>query len=103
MTGVVASVLPSPATLNVTVPAPPVSSSTPTCAVNLVHLPAREISPSLGEFVPRPFANATWLIVIGFPSPAACSPLLVSRSTGPHPLVADRNGRSLTRSVPARG
>ena len=27
----------------------------------------------------------------------------VSRSTGPHPLVADRNGRSLTASVPLGG
>ena len=42
-------------------------------------------------------------MVIGWPSPAACSPLLVSRSTGPQPLVADRNGRSLTASVPAGG
>jgi len=42
-------------------------------------------------------------MVIGWPSPAACSPLLVSRSTGPQPLVADRKGRSLTASVPAGG
>src|SRR5215813_7297499 len=42
-------------------------------------------------------------MVIGWPSPAACSPLLVSRSTGPQPLVADRNGRSLTASGPGGG
>ena len=42
-------------------------------------------------------------MVIGWPSPAACSPLLVSRSTGPQPFVADRNGRSLTASLPGGG
>src|SRR4051794_35637827 len=33
---------------------------------------------------------------MGLPSPAAASPLLVLRSTGPQPLVAERNGRALT-------
>src|SRR5690242_12766564 len=42
-------------------------------------------------------------MVIGRPSPAACSPLLVSRSTGPQPLLAERNGRSLTSCVPGEG
>src|SRR4030081_3789485 len=39
---------------------------------------------------------------MGRPSPAADSPLDVSRSTGPHPLVAV-NGRSLTQFTPVGG
>src|SRR5882757_7294828 len=42
-------------------------------------------------------------MVIGLPSPTAASPLLVSRSTGPQPLVADRNGRLLTATGPLGG
>ena len=40
-TGVVVSVLPSEITLNVTEPAEPCSSSTPTAAVNREQLPPR--------------------------------------------------------------
>src|SRR5689334_16741293 len=42
-------------------------------------------------------------MVSGAPSPAALSPLLVSRSTGPQPLVADSQGRSPRYDVPAGG
>src|SRR5215468_3219217 len=42
-------------------------------------------------------------MVIGWPSPAACSPTLASRSTGPQPLVADSHCTSLTWSWPAGG
>src|SRR5690348_10762592 len=42
-------------------------------------------------------------MVIGLPSPAAASPLLVSRSTGPQPFVAVRKGSELTATCPAGG
>src|SRR5689334_7236284 len=42
-------------------------------------------------------------MVIGLPSPAFASPLLVSRSTGPQPFVAVRNGSELTATCPAGG
>src|SRR3954449_13101398 len=101
--GVVARFRPSALTASVTVPAPLVSSSTPTCAVNLLQTPPRYTCTVLTEFVPRPFAKPTPAMEIGRPSPAACSPTLVSRSTGPQPLVAERNGRSLTATVPLGG
>src|SRR5438034_191344 len=42
-------------------------------------------------------------MVIVRPSPAACSPLLRSRSTGPQPLAAEVQDRSLSSRVPAAG
>src|SRR4051794_20777987 len=42
-------------------------------------------------------------MVMGRPSPGWFSPTLVSRSTGPQPLVADRKGRSLTATDPGGG
>src|SRR3954451_15311028 len=101
--GVVTRFRPSALTAKATVPAPLVSSSTPTCAVNRVQAPPRYSWTELTELVPRPLANLAPAIEIGLPSPAACSPTLVSRSTGPQPLVAARNGRSLTASGPAGG
>src|SRR3954468_14405023 len=54
---------------------------------------------SPGACAPRPFGYTTPPSVIGCPSPALASPLLVSRSTGPQPLV-DWNGRSLPYASP---
>src|SRR3954471_18399467 len=42
-------------------------------------------------------------MVIGLPSPASASRLLASRSTGPQPFVAVRNGSELTATSPAGG
>src|SRR5262249_45385380 len=42
-------------------------------------------------------------MVIGWPSPAAVSPLLVSFSTGPQPFDARTQGRSLRYVVPDGG
>src|SRR5262245_32477857 len=42
-------------------------------------------------------------MVMGWPSPAAVSPLLVSRSTGPHPLLLETNGSAETCDSPAAG
>src|SRR6266496_1648747 len=42
-------------------------------------------------------------MLIVLPSPAAVSPLLMSFSTGPQPLVAETHGMSLTATVPVGG
>src|SRR5690349_20364707 len=58
---------------------------------------------SLGACAPRPFAKTTPFMVSGWPSPAGFSPLLVSFSTGPQPLTACSQVRSLMYEVPAPG
>src|SRR3954468_20938852 len=102
-TGVVVSVRPSAVTEKVTEPYGATSSSMPTVAVNLLQLPPRKNATSLSVWVPSPLAWTVPRIVIGSPSPAACSPLEVSRSTGPQPLLLETNDRSLRYGLPVGG
>src|SRR5262249_54592759 len=63
------------------------SSSAPTYALNVLHLPP---SPNVTlelACTPRPLSSVVPPIEIGRPSPAAAPPLLVSLSIGPSPLV----------------
>src|ERR687883_773283 len=48
-----------------------------------------------GAWTPRPFAYVAPLSVSVRPSPAPCSPLLMSFSAGPQPLLMDVHVRSL--------
>ncbi|MNW62607.1 hypothetical protein D3C74_407490 [compost metagenome] len=102
-TSVWASWVPSPTTLNCTVPLVPWTSSTPTVAVNASHCAARKTRTDEFACVPRPFSCATPRSERGLPSFSPCSPLDRSRSTGPHPLVVETNGRSLTQFSPPFG
>src|SRR3954469_322485 len=67
------------------------SSSTPTVAVNRLHLQPRWNITSPQVWTPRPLAYRVLRIMIRWLSPAACSPLDGSRSPGPQPLVLDAN------------
>src|SRR5690242_3093290 len=93
---------PSPMTSNVTSPRSPTSSSTPTIAVKDSQ-PLRVTVTDESACVPRPLACSVPPTVSGRPSPAACSPLDMSRSTGPHPLVLASKFMSLIHCSPATG
>src|SRR5439155_3905613 len=75
-------------------------SSTPTSAATALHWPFIWNTTSLAACVPSPDANLVPLTVSARPSPAAFSPLLMLRSTGPQPLVADTQASSPRFEVP---
>src|SRR4051812_6490993 len=58
---------------------------------------------SLGACVPSPLAYVVPPMVRVCPSPAACSPLLRLRSTGPQPFAAELHGRSPSWLIPVGG
>src|ERR1051325_7742511 len=87
--------MPSPQTWKRTVPKGATSSSIPTFAVKVEHVPPTLYFTSDGPCAPKPFANVVPRIDNVCPSPAACSPLLSSFSTGPQPLVIDVQVRLL--------
>src|SRR5512145_3560332 len=62
---------------------------------NCVHPAGMAYRMSDTACTPSPFAYTTPLSVMGFPSVAPISPLLRSRSAGPHALLIDVHDRSL--------
>src|SRR5215207_10897898 len=76
------------------------SSSTPTFAVKAEQLPPSRTLTDDGAWVPSPLAYCVPSSVSGPPSRAPSSPLLLSRSTGPQPLLESIHSRSLTQGCP---
>src|SRR5690606_38034 len=94
---------PSPTTEKVTEPRGACRSLTPTTAYSSLQRPSVASTTSATAWVPSPRRYTTPSIDSGPPSPAAVSPLLWSRSTGPQPLLADTNGISLIQVQPGGG
>src|SRR4051794_41768852 len=74
----------------------------PTKAVNVLQLLSATTTED-SACTPRPFWYSVVPSVMGRPSLAACSPLDMSRSTGPQAFVLDTKGRSLIQCSPATG
>src|SRR6266536_5108309 len=101
-TSLYASSRPSPYTANRTVPRPlPTSSSTPTLAANRRQEPPSQTCTAESACAPSPLVQVRPVMESVRPSPAACSPLDRSRSTGPHPFEEASRLRSLIWYVPA--